>query len=386
MEVAASSGASARRGRFKRDLGFKPMNSRHGRLALTRRDLDIIAAVAKHRFISTKQVVRLFACDCPRVEKDGVRGGKPARIWGKSHREMCSCTCSLGDRSGEHESHCINLFKDDLHVGSRLKELFQHGYLDRPVSQLMLRVKEGFMGEGSVPLVYCVTAAGIEVMGAARRDALGHRKLAWVGKANQGDRAYMEHTLAINDISIGVDIAVRRDKRFERLSEHELTLGMTRKRRESARPWGLTVKHGGVELSTVCDLAFSLGDRSRQSRWNFLVEVDRGTMPVERGDLLQTSVLRKLIGYARAKFDNAFEREFGWMAARVLIVTSSPERMRSIRDAARECFGKAAEGRIFLFGTLDAGTNLLEYEFEDIAGKPMKLIRPRMDDPARLFA
>ncbi len=110
------------------------------------------------------------------------------------------------------------------------------------------------------------------------------------------------------------------------------------------------------------------------------------TMPVERGDLLQTSVLRKLIGYARAKFDNAFEREFGWMTARVLIVTSSHERMRSIRDAARECFGTAAEGRIFLFGTLDAGMNLLEYDFEDITGKPMKLIRPRVDNPARLFA
>jgi hypothetical protein len=45
------------------------------------------------------------------------------------------------------------------------------------------------------------------------------------------------------------------------------------------------------------DSAFSLGFPAAGRRAYFLVEIDRGTMPVERSDITQSSMLRKFLAY-----------------------------------------------------------------------------------------
>lgn len=363
-----------RRRRFRRDPTFRSATSRAGKLELRRRDLDMIASIAAHRFMNTQQVRRLFACDCPRVEKIGVRAGQPATITVKQHRPQCACTCGVRSGKREHTATCPALFKDDQHVASRLRELYQAGFLERPVAQLQLRVKNGVVAEGSVPMVYCVTKDGLDIIGDDRRAAIGFSKLSWATKINEGTRVFIEHTLATADVGVAVDCSVRRDPRLERLSEQALLAGMKDDRRLSPRPFALKVRYKGEELSTICDLAFAVGDTVQRKRWNVLVEVDMGHMPVERVDLTRTSIMRKLIGYAKAYEERQHQIEFGWKSFRVLILTTSQERVRSCIKAARQRFGSANVARIFLFGTLNDETDILQRDFLDVEGKSVRLI------------
>ena len=267
------------------------------------------------------------------------------------------------------------MFKDNQHVGHRLLELYQAGYLERPVSQLQLRVKNGAIGKGSIPMVYRVTTAGLGVIGEERRLAIGHGKMSWVGENLQNSRMFMEHTLAIADVSVGVDVAVRESAHVARLEEAKVYAGLTKARQADVRPWSLKVKYQGKELSTVCDLVFVLGDASERKRYNFMVEVDLGHMPVERATLTRTSIVRKLIGYAKAHVEGLHRTELGWENFRVLILTTSSGRVKSCVAAARKQFGSASVGRIFLFGTLEASHDMFNHEFVDIDGKQVRLMR-----------
>jgi hypothetical protein len=236
-----------------------------------------------------------------------------------------------------------------------------------------------------MPMVYCVTSKGIEAIGAERRAALGHEKLSWVGKVNEGDHFYMQHTLKTGDVSVGVDCAVRTRPGLQRLSEAELMAGMSEKRRTTGKRWLLDVTHRGVHIATVCDLAFGIGDHHRRRRYNYLCEIDMGTMTIWNGDLNNSSILRKLVGYARASFDGLYAKELGWQGVRVIFLTTSEARRQSMMEAAKKKFGRAPEGRLFLFGTHEAANDMLSYDFRDIDGRAVKLIRHEQEPSRTLW-
>ena len=66
-----------------------------------------------------------------------------------------------------------------------------------------------------------------------------------------------------------------------------------------------------------------------------MVEIDRGTMPITRSDISQTSFERKMRGYLTAYAAKQHEGQFGWKAFRVLTVTTGPNRSGSIVNALR---------------------------------------------------
>ena len=73
------------------------------------------------------------------------------------------------------------------------------------------------------------------------------------------------------------------------------------------------------------DYAFSLGFPALRQRANYLVETDRGTMPVERKDLNASSILKKFVAYREIWRSGLHTKQFGWRNFRVLIVTTSPD-------------------------------------------------------------
>lgn len=361
-----------RRRRFQRDPSFRSPSGRAGHFELQARDLDIITAIARHRFLNTEQICLLFGCDCPRVESEKIRGGVATKVRLKAHRPGCSCICKLQGRKGTHETSCLALLKSDKHIASRLLELFQAGYLERPFAQLQLRVRNGAVTAGSVPMAYAASNAGLALIGEDRRNSLSG-KLSWATKTTETTRLFLEHTLKVADVHVGVDVSVRRNPRFERLPESVLMSGMNAERKASARPFALRSIYKGQMLTTICDAAFAVGDKTARRRWNVLVEVDLGHMPVERTDLSQTSILRKLLGYAKAYDEGLHKTELGWKGLRIVILTTSEARVRSCVKAAQDRFGSAAVGRIFLFGTLDVARDILNASFVDISGKTVRL-------------
>jgi hypothetical protein len=103
--------------------------------------------------------------------------------------------------------------------------------------------------------------------------------------------------------------------------------------------------------------ALQLADGRRR---NFMVEIDRGTMPIFRSDLRQTSVARKMQTYLAAHATEQHRRQFGWRNFRVLIVTTDRTRLSAMIEAAQWLRAVADGGpALFLLGTFadfrDAG-------------------------------
>ena len=99
------------------------------------------------------------------------------------------------------------------------------------------------------------------------------------------------------------------------------------------------------------DFAFGL-TLTDGSRRYFLVEIDRGTMPVVRSDILrQTSFEEKMRGYLTAHAAKQHERQFGWKTFRVLTITTDDRRGRTMMEALRQLRVPHSPGASLFFFT-----------------------------------
>src|ERR1041384_1053077 len=89
------------------------------------------------------------------------------------------------------------------------------------------------------------------------------------------------------------------------------------------------------DAAIIPDIVFGL-ELADGSRRNFMVEIDRGTMPVRRSDPEQTSIERKMRVYLAAHAAKQHHREFGWTNFRVLFVTTNHDRIETMLDASRQ--------------------------------------------------
>ena len=107
-----------------------------------------------------------------------------------------------------------------------------------------------------------------------------------------------------------------------------------------------------------------------------MVEVDRGTMPVERFDLRQTSILRKLLAYQTLWKSKMHQQHFGWKNFRVLFVTTSLERAENM-IASLNSYGQTQNSPLFLFAdkhSLYSDDDMLSQSWLDSYGNGQKLL------------
>jgi hypothetical protein len=115
----------------------------------------------------------------------------------------------------------------------------------------------------------------------------------------------------------------------------------------------LTDKGIARSIAVVPDLAFGL-QFADNTRHFYMVEIDRGTMPIVRSDFRQTSFARKMRAYLTAHAGKRHERQFGWKNFRVLTITTDRYRKHSMMDALRELrVPHSPGGQLFLFSTRD---------------------------------
>ena len=92
----------------------------------------------------------------------------------------------------------------------------------------------------------------------------------------------------------------------------------------------------GTKLGVIPDRVFALEYQDQtgqvQRRYYFL-EADRVTMPVVREKLAQTSFYRKLLAYEATWANKVHQRHLGIHRFRVLTVTTSVARVKSLLDA-----------------------------------------------------
>ena len=128
------------------------------------------------------------------------------------------------------------------------------------------------------------------------------------------------------------------------------------------------------EIGLLPDYVFALilPDGRRRP---FVVEIDRGTMPVERTTLDQSSMLRKLLAYEGGRKQDLHMSRFGWRNFRVLITTTNRDRL----DTMRAVIARTPElnnSPLFLFAEHDELSNasLLEEVWTDTNGKVHALV------------
>jgi len=233
------------------------------------------------------------------------------------------------------------LADDGQQLLRRLQLLYHHGYLERPRAQL-----DYYHQGGSRQIAYGIGNKG----GALLKQEFGARfpKLKWGEKNRSVGRIFLEHALLITDVMVGIELACRRRGDIRMMLEDQLLQpGATGAKRLSFR-WNVNLGKR-VKLGVIPDRVFALectDEGGKCDRAYFFLEADRGTMPVTRRTLSQTSFFRKLLAYEATWSQNIHQTRFGFHRFRVITVTTSLARVDSLVKAC----SKLKSGRgLFLF-------------------------------------
>lgn len=217
----------------------------------------------------------------------------------------------------------------------RLQLLYQHGYLERPRAQL-----EYYEKGGSRPMVYGLGSKGAKLLSQESGVAAVR-----IERNHDIGRMYLEHAILVSDVMVWIELACRKSGDVRLLHEAELAL----QSQGNEFQWHVKVPDHGVTLGVVPDRVFALEytDQTGQvQRVYFFLEADRGTMPVVRSGLTQTSFYRKLLAYEATWTQKIHQRKLGIHRFRVLTVTTNAMRVKSLLDACSRL--KRGHG-LFLF-------------------------------------
>src|SRR3954453_17033787 len=285
---------SVRRPRFRRAAAPPPFR-------LTEDDVEIVRVVARHRLIRSTHIAALVG------------------------RSL--------DRTND-----------------RLLRLFHAGYIDRPRAQL-----DYYPTFGSAPMIYALADRGARLL--REWDGIELRNPEWSRKNREATRPFIEHQIGIIDFEVGVQRAVRERGGVTLISAEDIIADAPRPL-PTMNPFSLHAKlsdHGVMrETAIIPDIVFGL-ELADGIRRNFMVEIDRGTMPVRRSDPEQTSIDRKMRVYLAAHALKQHREQFGWANFRVLIVTTDQHRIGSMIDAMyRLRVSRGIGSALFLFNTFDA--------------------------------
>ncbi|MEZ5844824.1 MAG: replication-relaxation family protein [Hyphomicrobiaceae bacterium] len=290
---------------------------------LTARDIELVHHVARHRFLRSTHLSELVVAP---------------------HKKVCD----------------------------RLTGLFHAGFLDRPRAQLE-RYREG---GGSAPMVYALGPEGarllIEHFGSDVAD------VDWRRKNELAGRQFILHTLAIADVRVALTRAVRKRPGFAILEPADLLALAPPEACRPERPWiwRVPVRYGDAthDLGVAPDHVFAVRYPDGPFR-AYLVECDRGTMPVDRPGLAQTSLKRKVLAYTALKRVGLLQRQLGWKAFRVLVVTNTRQRADNLLATITETVHEQGRG-LFLVADRAAlePSDIFDFAWRDATGATHSLV------------
>ena len=246
-------------------------------------------------------------------------------------------------------THIAALTKRSLdRTNDRLLRLYHSGYVDRPRAQL-----DYYPSSGSAPMVYALADRGARLL--VEQHGLKLANLEWSRKNQHAGRPFIEHQLETVDFLVALERAARMRGDVRIIHPEEIIESSPEQTRNTPKPFILraSISHRGNahEIAVIPDLVFGLmfPDSSRRC---FMVEIDRGTMPVSRSDFKQTSLEKRLCGYLGVYASSLHEQQFGWKTFRVLLITTDDQRMRSMQELSSQFTISSRPARsLFLFTT-----------------------------------
>jgi hypothetical protein len=256
-------------------------------------------------------------------------------------------------------SHIVSLVSGNHRaILRRLQLLYHHGYLERPRCQI-----DYYHAGGSREIVYGLGNKSHKLL---RQRGTPVRN-DWGEKNRTVKRVFLEHALGVSDFMVALELCCRRTG-VAFLNQTDLNL-------KRLPRWKVKVKNG-LTLTVIPDRVFALEhpqESTGRKRVYFFLEADRGTMPVKRGNLFQTSFYRKFLAYEAGWRARVHETQFKFSRLRVLIVTTKPERVENLMKACAKL--KAGRG-LFLFsdeGTLAQSEDVFSAKWRNVEGVTVPL-------------
>jgi len=219
----------------------------------------------------------------------------------------------------------------------RLQSLFHHGFLDRPRAQLVHRINGG-----TQKIVYGLGRKGGTLL--RQKFGLTVPSNTWNERNDIVGRIYLDHALFVADVLVAIVSACQKRGNVTFLYEDELPIYAERQ----PFRWQVMIQ-GGIKLGVIPDRVFALDytdTAGTSQRTYFFLEADRGTMPVNRRTLSQTSFKRKLLAYTATWQQRIREQKLGIDRFRVITVTTSAKRVQTLVQTCSEL--QRAPG-LFLF-------------------------------------
>ncbi len=235
-------------------------------------------------------------------------------------------------------------------MNARLRLLYDHKYVDRPKAQAAI-----FSYADKRPTVYAPGNKGAALL-SERFGINMPPSVYWTEKNRRVRERHIEHTLSISDFMIEIEAMCGAAPSLTLIDQAEILARSPSETRRAKYPFRwrtqITTKGQRHDIMIVPDYVFGIRSDEQPAERNeryFFVEIDRGTMPVTRRDMSQTSYLRKILSYA-----DTFERElalrrFNMTGFRVLTITTSQERVKNIQNAIARLERKSFSAGTFLF-------------------------------------
>lgn len=241
-------------------------------IAITDRDKAIIIFVYENRFLRRDQIQRLFFSDA----------SLPA--------------CNM-----------------------RLKKLYEHKFLDRLFKPVAV---------GSSQAVYALDKRGAQVVSSFFQIPIS--QVNWSRDHNRVEFLFMEHTLAVSEFKISLDLALFK------LSNTRLTFY---RRGDKSLVSRVPDPNAKKKYLVVSPDAF-LGIKDLGGNSYFFIEADLGTETLSR-------FAEKIIAYKQFWKLGQYTEKYGYRNFRVLTIAESDRRLTNLIDVTRKAGGK----NMFLFTT-----------------------------------
>lgn len=202
----------------------------------------------------------------------------------------------------------------------RLQKLYQHKFLDRIYQPVDF---------GSSQAVYALDSVGAEVV--AAKLGVGKRQINWTRRHNKIEFLFLGHTLAVSEVRVGLEMALR-------MRDEDEALKLLFWKREAFLPREKVQDPDNPEkrLSVIPDAFFGL--ETDRGKLFFFVEVDMGTETLER-------FRTKIVAYREYWKSGQFLERYTYRNFRVLTVTNGVQRLNNLIGTA----DKAGAKNMFLF-------------------------------------
>jgi DNA-binding transcriptional ArsR family regulator len=250
-------------------------------------------------------------------------------------------------------------------VSRALLALWENGYVERPEAQVASRV----LYEGSRPTIYGLTRKGAALLREQGFD-VRRRLLDGIDKERGAGWRFVEHTVSIAEFMVRLELAARGRDDLRILERGEILEDAPKSNRDRLVRIEASIRLGGAlrRNAVVPDALFGLRFNEEEESY-FMLEIDRGEMPVERyRNAQRTYFAKKMLTYYEANRQRRHVHDLGVENFRVLTVTTTRERVERML-AALDGITSGRGSNIFLFtdrATL-AGGNPLDLKW--VSGK-----------------